>query len=472
MNQSNPPVHPGTQPTQVRLGVLAFAASLSVLTYLDRVCISRMMGEMRHDLCIDTIGRGLVFGAFALGYMIFEVPGGWMGDLWGPRRVITRIVLLWSVFTALTGCIDQLLHLGLGVDLVTPVVVLWALVLVRFLFGCGEAGAYPNLARVVTNWFPVRERGLAQGTIWMSARLGGAIAPFVIGRLADVVGWRAAFVVLGAIGVLWCWFFYEWFRDRPREKPQCNEAEQALIRGSSPQPQESPSHLPVEQDAVGHGHPMPPWGLLIRSLTIWCLCVAAFGVSFGWYFYPTFQPEYFEAVYHYSFQQSEWLIALPFLCGACGAFLGGGLSDRLIRWTGSRRWGRSLVGLAGFTGAGICVLLTGFTWEPWQAVVLLCLAFLINDLAIPPIWAVCSDIGGRFAGTISGIMNMVGALGAVLGPVLTGVLLALLPRHWTPAERWQCIFVVLSSAWFIAAAAWIGIDASKPIAHPERTHTT
>jgi MFS family permease len=433
-------------PTHVRFGVLGFACSLSLLTYLDRICIMRVQENIRNDLGFSLQQMGWVFSAFAVGYALFEVPGGWMGDAWGSRRVITRIVFWWSLFTALTGWADLLLGFGLGTGSVTPPVALATLILVRFLFGCGEAGAYPNLTRVVGAWFPFGERAFGQGAIWMSARLGGAIAPFVIGRLTVAFGWREAFAILGLVGVVWCFFFYRWFRDTPEEKPACNAAERELIRAG-------PYSWKQEQAAAGHAS--PPWAHLLLSSNVWALCLASFCVSFGWYFYPTWQPQYLKDVHGIQFQDSELLTGLPFLCGAMGCLLGGRLSDVLVRTTGSRRWGRSLIGFIGFTGAGLCVLATGWVPHAWQAVTLLCLAFFINDLAIPPIWAVCADIGGRFAGTLSGTMNTVGAVAAVLTPSLVPELV----QHFS----WPMVFTILAMSWFVAALAWLRIDATETL---------
>ncbi len=345
-----------------------------------------------------------------------------------------------------------------------------ALLLIRFLFGAGEAGAYPNIARVVGVWFPYRERARSQGAVWMSARLGGAVAPLLIGRLAAAAGgWRPAFWCLGLLGAAWGVAFYLWFRDSPQQMESCNQAERDLIlsdRGPSghPSPRGPAEGKARDTKQVGHdGHAWPPLRPLLASVTMWAVCVAAFGVSFGWYFYPTWQPRYLNDVFKIDFRDSEILTGLPFLCGAVGSLAGGGVSDWLIRRTGSRRWGRSVVGLFGFGIAGTCVLLTGFTTAPWQAVALLCLAFLINDLAIPVIWAVSADVGGRYVGTVAGIMNMVGALGAVLCPALVPVILGALPADWVPGLRWRWIFVGLAVSWFVAAAAWLFIDASKPL---------
>ncbi len=440
----------------VRFGVLGFLCSLSLLTYLDRVCIMRAGEAIQHDLGIDKRQLGLIFSAFLLGYALFEVPGGWMGDRWGARRVITGIVLWWSIFTALSG-------LAPAEDPVTGLPILFGVLLpmfmagygyllfVRFLFGLGEAGAFPNLARVVGGWFPFGERAFAQGAIWMSARLGGAVAPFLFGRLMTWLGWREAFWILGVIGILWAIAFHVWFRNTPEEKPTCNDEERDLIRAG-------PYSLKAAD--AGAGHSFPPWRSLVFSANIWALCIASAGVSFGWYFYPTWQPEFLRERFNIDFKDSEIITGLPFVFGAIGSFVGGSLSDWLVRRTGSRRWGRSGLGVVGFFGAGTCVLATGWVSEAWQAVSLLCLAFFINDLAIPVIWAASTDVGGKYAGTVAGVMNMAGGIGSVSSPYLTPVLLSF-------NFGWATIFAVLACGWYIAGLAWLRIDASEPLATGE-----
>jgi ACS family glucarate transporter-like MFS transporter len=455
--------HTLIRPTRVRYGVLAFACTLSLITYLDRVCISRSATDIQSALGFDPEGRqmGLIWAAFLLGYTLFEVPGGWMGDRWGSRRTLTRIVLCWSLFTALTGCVyvfspfDSGRSISWGALHIPLVLDAFALMLlIRFLFGVGEAGAYPNLTRVVRDWFPAKERAFAQGNIWMCARLGGAVAPLVIGRLTVAIGWRRAFMVLGGVGIVWALCFTRWFRSYPDKHPGVNGSELRLIRDGQP--------ATTEHDS---GHSWPGIGVLASSLSLWAMGFAAFWVCFGWYFYPTWQPKYLKDVH--GFQPDGWvsevLTGLPFLCGALGCLIGGGVSDRLVQRFG-HRWGRSLVGLAGFTGAGLCVLATGFAANATQAVVLLCLAFLVNDLAIPVLWAVSADIGGRYAGTVAGLMNMVGGLGAILSPPLIPYVLTWLPSRYSPEQRWSIIFAGLAGAWFLAAAAWLFIDASKRLA--------
>jgi MFS family permease len=465
------------KPTRVRFVVLAFVCTLALITYLDRVCIMRVQGPMKEELHLDDIQMGWVFSAFLFGYALFEIPGGWMGDVWGARRVLGRIVLWWSAFTALTGCVwyfspgSSFSVLLFGYPLVST---FGLLVLVRFLFGAGEAGAFPNINRVTRTWFPTRERGSAQGAVWMCARLGGAVAPAVTGALAGALGWRQAFWALGGLGVAWSIVFLAWFRDRPEQVRACNAAERARIRETTwhATPAVSADAITVQETSlrvdqpdastVTH-HAWPPLALLVTNVSAIAVCVAAFSVCFPFSFYLTWQPKFYEEAFGLSAEQSEIWTGLPYVCGAFGALVGGWLSDQLIRRTGSRRWGRALVGMAGFGGAGLCMLAASLATDARVAGTLLCAAMFVNDLAIPTIWAALADIGGRFVGTLSGLSNMVGNIGGAISPVLIPVVLTRL-GHLPAAERWQHVFVGMAAVWFVAAASWLFIDAGKPLA--------
>jgi MFS family permease len=443
-----------TRASRVRFGVLGFICTLSTITYLDRICIMRVRGEMQGDLGFNDAQMGYVFAAFYLGYALFEVPGGWMGDAWGARSVLTRIVFLWSIFTALTGAMWQFSSNLLWV--------LAAMLVVRFLFGCGEAGAYPNIARITGTWFPYRERGFAQGLVWMAARLGGFIAPFTIGRLTYLLGWRLGFVVLGSVGVIWALAFYAWFRNSPEEMPGCNKAEREIIREGA-------------IDAAVHRHLTPPWRVLLTSVSLYAMCVASACVSFSWYFYATWQPLFFEQVFGIdpAGAGAELRSGLPFLAGAVGSLAGGWFSDVLVRRTGSRRWGRSLMGIGGFGLAGLAFLAAAFSPNVVLATVLLCLAALFNDLAIPPIWAACNDIGGKYSGTLSGIMNMMGGLGAVTSPIFIPTLNnALTEQNYGAKERWLLILAAFSCSWFVGALAWAFINAGRQLEEPHDSTLT
>ena len=197
--------------TRVRGRVLAFAFLLAVVTYLDRICISAAAPFIMEDLHLGLLQMSVVFSAFTLAYSLFEVPSGWLGDVKGPRRVLTRIVLWWSAFTMLTGAAQGLT----------------SLVTIRFLFGAGEAGAFPNIARSFSRWFPVRERGRANGVMFLGSRIGGMLSAPIALLLVTRWGWRASFVVFGSLGIAWAVAWYAWYRDRPEDHPDVNAEELA-----------------------------------------------------------------------------------------------------------------------------------------------------------------------------------------------------------------------------------------------------
>src|SRR5689334_4186035 len=184
------------RPTRVRYWVIVFAVTLAIVTYIDRVCISFAALSMRKDLGLDAVQMGKVFSAFILAYALLEVPGGYLGDVMGPRKVLLRIVLAWSFFTAATGWV-------------------WSyssLLVTRFLFGVGEAGCFPNLTKAFTTWLPTKERVRAQSILWLSARWGGAFTPPLVAALIAWVGWRHSFEIFGSLGVIWAVVFYFWYR--------------------------------------------------------------------------------------------------------------------------------------------------------------------------------------------------------------------------------------------------------------------
>ena len=441
--------------SRARLQVLALACSLSLLTYLDRICIARVQPDIERDLGLTDIEMGFVFSAFTAGYAVFLLPVGWLADMWGPRRVILRIVLWWSLFTALTGAVFDFFP-NAPLRLPWPggwIAVSWgfvAMLTVRFLFGCGEAGVYPALTTVVRAWFPPSQRALTQGAIFMSARLGAAFAPFIIGRLSHAVGWRLAFVALGTIGIAWSILFARYFRNQPAKQPAA-VAEEILTSQSAPDSTEQPQEL--------------PWRQALSSPAVWALSLAYVGIGCAWSFFPAWQGRYFSDVYGLSFQDSEIWTGLPFLCGAAGAFAGGRLSDLLVVWTGNLRWARTLVGVFGCAGAAGCILLASVVHNSAQAVALFALASFSNDLVLGPFWATIADIGGRFTGTLAGWFNTVGCIGAML-------FVPLIPWLRQQGLEWYFVLQIMACIWAIAAVAWLSVDTTRPIVAPDAANNS
>ncbi len=384
-----------------------------------------------------------VFSAFVAGYIFFEVPGGWLGDLWGARFIIFRIVLCWSLFTALTGGVKWIGHLFSAVPSAGLLFAL--LVAVRFCFGLGEAGAYPNIARALARWVPFQERARGQSWIWFSSRLGGAFAPAIIGGLMWLAGgWEQAFWCLGVIGIVWAIGFFFWFRDRPEDKRGVSQAEVEAIRGTA-----GPGS--VYDDGKP---PALPWKALF-SPRLLAFDLAGFCVSFCFYFYITFLPKYLKEEFQIDYSQSQFLTGLPLLLGAVACLAGGWLSDELIRRTGQKRWGRSIMPLIGWTAAGLCALVVSQLRSPVAIMVLICVAFVFQDLGVPSMWSLPADIGGRYAGTVGGCMNTAGSIGGMLSPLMAAKV--------SIAFGWHATFVVFGIVYLVGALSWLVIDASKPL---------
>jgi MFS transporter, ACS family, glucarate transporter len=412
------------QPTHVRQGVIAFAIALAGITYIDRVCISQAAGAMRSELGLSATEMGWAFSVFAWAYALFEVPGGWLGDRVGPRRVLMRIVLWWSFFTAATGWVWNL----------------WSLLVTRTFFGAGEAGCFPNLTRSFTTWLPKRERDSAQAILWLSARWGGAFTPLIVAFTLDYVTWRRAFELFGLMGVVWAIGFYRWYRDVPSTHPRVNAAELALLP-------------PASETSTVHTF---EWRAIVTSRAAWLLCAQYACLSYGWYFYITWLPTYLRDARGLGLKQGALLAGLPLFLGGVGCMLSGFLAPRLAARIGLPRARRALA-VFGFIGASASILVFTQIQDPMLAMLMLGMSSFFNDFVMPPAWAACMDIGGRYAGTLSGAMNMMGNIGGALSPLAVGYLLA-----WTD-QNWTLTFYISAAIYSLGAICWLFIDSYTPL---------
>jgi len=426
--------------TRVRLRVLGFAFLLAVVTYLDRVCISAAAPYIMNDLHLTVLQMSVVFSAFTLAYSLFEIPSGWLGDVRGPRRVLARIVLWWSAFTMLTAAARGY----------------YSLVAIRFLFGAGEAGAFPNIARSFSRWFPTRERGRANGVMFLGSRVGGMLSAPIALLIVSRWGWRASFVVFGTLGVVWAAAWFAWYRDRPEEHPDVNEEEIAWIR--------SPERLALHEDV---GRPFQgrrsehetPWAALLRSRNLYAICAMYFAFGYGLYFYFTWLPTYLITVLHFSVLSGGLFAALPFLLAGFSDLAGGWLTDHLSRRYGLRV-GRCHLGFAAFTTCGGLVFASTLPVPAVAKAVLLACALASADLALGACWAVPIDIAPDHAGVITGCMNTLGNLGGLIGPLVVGIAV----DRW---GSWAFPFYVTAAVYASGGVAWLAIDPTSGIASRE-----
>jgi MFS family permease len=417
------------RPTKVRYWVIFFAVALSVITYIDRVALSLSRKQVAKDLGLSDSQMGLVFGAFALAYALLEVPSGWMGDKWGPRRVLMRIVIWWSAFTAATGMAWNFV----------------SLLTMQLLFGAGEAGCFPNITRAFSNWLPRSERVRAQGIIWLSARWGGAFTPLLVAFLFQFLTWRQAFFAFGFLGVAWAIGFFVWFRDNPRDKPRVNEAELELLRNNvQPGP-----------------HAAVPWGKFAVSKTVWLLCGQYFALSFPWYFLITWAPTFIDERFPNAAVSPTALKVLPLLLGGIGSLFSGFIAAPLNRVTHSVRLTRRILACSGFAGASACLIIASYLREPLIAVSAVAFSSFCNDLVMPTAWGTVMDVAGGYSGTLSGTMNMMGNLGGALyGPVAG---LVLQRGH----HNWDSVLLMGAAVYVTGVLMWLRMDPTTPIDKPE-----
>ncbi|WP_018621385.1 MFS transporter [Spirosoma luteum] len=409
----------------VRYRVLSGLFLLSTITYLDRVCMNVVSKYVKADLHLDNQEFGWILGAFSLAYALFEIPTGSLGDSLGPRRVLTRVVFWWSGFTALTGTAFSFTYL----------------LVVRFLFGAGEAGAYPNASIVIARWFPAVETGRAQSVIWAAGRLGGALTPLLVIPLVHWAGWRWAFGLLGILGVMWAIGWYAWFRDEPAEMPGITAAEVAEI--------EAGRHIKKTDHRI-------PWTTIIRNPDLWALMLMCHLFFYGSYFFTNWSSVYFQEGRGLSEDETKNFISLSYFLGAIGCLIGGGLSDVLTKRYGLKI-GRRAVGVTGLGLSSLFFLLAGLTTDNQLAGYLLATCVLMKDLALPVAFAVCVDIGQRNAGTVAGSMNFAGQLGGFFITILFGIIVE-------QTKNFNYPLFMIAGCLLVSALLWFRIDPTKPVA--------
>jgi ACS family glucarate transporter-like MFS transporter len=400
------------KPTRARYGVVFFALTLAMIMYVQRVAISQAIVPISAELHLNKAQTGMVLGAFGLSYALFEIPMGLLGDKLGVRWVLSQLVLIWSVFTALTGAVWNLASL-------------WA---IRFLFGAGEAGCFPNLTRMLSAWLPLSERVKAQAVMWAFGRWGGALAPPVAFFVIYHFGWRLGFVALAMLGVAWVAVFLPWFRNDPAQHKSVNAAELAMLEDG--------------RELVLHDHGVP-WYRLLMQKDIFFLGLQYFGFSYTWYFYVTWLPTWLQQARGLSPGVASGYAMIPLALGGLGSIVSGFLPLSV-----PRKW----VAIGGFLGTAILIFIIPSIPGVVLPMALMGLASFSSDLTMPISWNTCVEIGKQYTATVSSTMNMLGNFAGFVAPVVFGLILQ------NTGNNWAMVMYTMAAAAIVSAACWLFLE--------------
>ena len=403
--------------------VLVFLVFIGVITFLDRINISVAGATIMADLGLTRTQWGWVLSAFIISYGLLQVPLGAWGDRKGHRMVLSVIVLWWSVFTGFTGMAGGFVML----------------LIIRFLFGAGEAGAYPCMTGVIGRWFPKSETARAQGYIWAASRMGGALTPFVVIPVILILGWRMAFYILGTLGIVWVIAWYLYYRNEPSKLKGIKKTELDEI----------------QTDLDTKARTKIPWNQIIHRRQFWIILAMYWFYAWGSWFFFSWFPTFMEEGRGFAKSELTYAVAVPFLMSMIGNISGGYLSDKLSAKYGLKI-GRKLLGVSGLAVSAVFMFLAGFIPGKLQVFIFLSLCFGIIDLMLPSAWAICLDVGKKYAGAVSGAMNTAGNIGGFACASVFGYLVDATGNYNFP-------LFIISGMLLISAFLFLRIDPTKQL---------
>ncbi|MEO1993858.1 MAG: MFS transporter [Planctomycetaceae bacterium] len=447
--------------TRVRYLVAALIASGAVSLYLPRHCLAVTNKEIQQELGIGSTEMGAVMGLFSLGYLLFQVPGGWLGTRFGTRWGLSALSIVWSLLTLATAAAHSLLPLEIA----------------RFLFGAAQAGFVPITAKILKDWFPEKQWGITSAFVGVSMSIGGALAMDVTGRLTGAFDWRVIFQMYSVVGVFWSIAFVTLFRNTPRDHPWTNADEIALIAAGSPSA--------TGAAAAGRFLTLKNLGIIVCSVNLWAICLQSFCRAAGYNFFVTFFPEFlthnFDGV---DAAQAGLFTKWPMIGVVCGGLFGGVLIDRIYIRTGNKWLSRSAVAVAALTLTSLLTFVSFYATSPFGFVALITIGAACSGVGSPAAWAATLDVGGKHTSVVAGIMNMAGCIsGVVVTPLLGGMMDILKGKEQavtvkvlgqgvlldsTRVTDWSQVIEMHAAFYLAGAVFWLFVRSDKPLL-PEST---
>jgi MFS family permease len=410
------------RPTRIRYTIVLLALLIDMMSYMDRVCIAVAGPSIEEQFALSKSQMGAVFSIFSLAYFLGQTPWGMVADRLGARGIVTAAILWWSAFTAFTAAA-------------------WSytsLLVVRFIFGAGEAALSPSIASAFSRWVPVAERSTAFGAFLSGGRIGGAIAPPIAAYILLRHGWRAMFVVFAALGIVWAIVWQWWYRNTPAEHPRINREELDQIEAG------------IAVESANTAETPGPWSLLTRSPRLVLLLGVAFGYTVMWQFYITWFPTYLMESRGSTLERASFFSSLPFLFGVAANWVGGLLTDALCRRMPPYR-ARRIVGFLALISSGALMLAGILLPFPAPAAFLMAFAAFAGDMMLGPFWSSTVSIGGKAGGTAGGLANAASNFGGFVSPAFIGWAL----DKW---HNWHAVLMLTVAANMAAAFLWLAAN--------------
>ncbi len=422
---SAPPIT--TQPaTRVRYKVVGLMLVMAMITYLDRVAIGVAAPQIRADLSLSAQQMSWVFSSFAIAYALFEIPTARWADRLGTRTTLTRIVIWWSALTVGTAAAFNY----------------WSMLIIRFLFGAGEAGAWPCMARTFARWIPLADRGKILGVFFAGAHMGGALTPMLVVWLLTMMSWRVIFVIFGLVGIGWAIWWYKWFRNEPGEHASVNAAEVAEITAGRQIGNES------------HGG-LEYWKTLFTNRNTLALCLAYMPTSAAFYFCITWLPTFLSEKHGFSKTELGIFAGLPLFLSIFADLFGGAATDSAVKKFGLRL-GRVGIGVLGNLVAATAMFMAAIVSQPQLAAICLSLAVAATMFTLGASWGCCQDMGGQNVGVVSAAMNTAGQVASIPSPLLVTYLVE-------KYSDWNAPLYVMGAFFVFGTICWTMIDPRKQV---------
>ena len=433
--RGDPPLNlSATAPTNVRQRIIMVSMLMAFILYLDRVCLAEIVksASFKTDVPLTKEEIGQVLGAFFFSYALFQVPTGWASDRFGARKMLTAYIVLWSLFTGMTGFMSSFS----------------GLLVMRLLCGAAEAGAYPTCGAIIRRWMPLESRARSSAMVALGGRLGGTLAPFLTAWMVIQLGhWRRPLWIDGAVGLIIAVIYWRAVRNSPEEHPDCNAAERALIG-------KPPVETPIPTSEF-----LAMLGAFCRSRNLWLNAAGQLCTNIGWAFLITWLPTYLKEQKQVEDVDGGRMVTVVLACGMLGQLIGGWVADLSVRRFGLR-WGRVLPlfasGFLGGTAYLVCINMD----SAWGVILCCCMVSFAVDLGNPATWAFMQDIGGRATAAAFGWGNMWGNFGAAVISILIPWLMAL-GSGGEAGQRY--VFLVCAGALYLYGFISLGLNATKPV---------